>query len=98
MSSFAGLLFLLGGIGLFAAAVVFLVAWERSRFSPRTSVQRFERTRSSLHKIHRAQTTLREAARARARAMHPSGRRARVARLHQRLRDFPGTAGVTIRP
>jgi hypothetical protein len=84
VSSFAGLLFLLGGIALFSAAVLFLVAWERSGRSPRTSLERFERTRNSLHKIHRAQTTLREHARARARAMHPSGRRARAARLHQR--------------
>jgi hypothetical protein len=87
VSSFAGLLFLLGGIGLFSAAVLFLVAWERSGRSPRTSVQRFERTRKSLNKIHRAQMTLREAARARARAMHPSGRRVRAPRVqHQRRR------------
>jgi hypothetical protein len=84
VSSFAGLLFLLGGVALFFAAVLFLVAWERSGRSPRTSLARFERTRHSLHKIHRAQTTLREHARARARAMHPSGRRARAARLHER--------------
>jgi hypothetical protein len=80
VSSFAGLLFLVGGIALFAAAVVFLVAWERSGRSPRTSLERFERTRRSLHKIHNAQATLREAARARARAMHPSGRRVRIPR------------------
>jgi hypothetical protein len=86
MSSFAGMLFLLGGIALFAAAVLFLVAWERSGRSPRTSLERFERTRRSLHKIHHAQTTLREAARARARAMHPSGRRARARRVQQRRR------------
>jgi hypothetical protein len=84
VSSFAGLLFLLGGIALFFAAVLFLVAWERSGRSPRTSLERFEKTRNSLHKIHRAQTTLREHARARARAMHPSGRRARAQRVHQR--------------
>jgi Flp pilus assembly protein TadB len=73
MSSFAGLLFLLGGIALFIAAVLFLVAWERSG-----------RTRRSLHKIHHAQTTLREAARSRARAMHPSGRRAHLHRARHR--------------
>jgi hypothetical protein len=86
VSSFVGLLFLLGGIALFAAAVLFLVAWERSGRSPRTSVERFERTRNSLHKIHRAQTTLRHAARARARAMHPSGRRVRAPRVHHQRR------------
>ena len=79
MSSFAGLLFLLGGIALFIAAVLFLVAWERSGRS-----ERFERTRRSLHKIHHAQTTLREAARSRARAMHPSGRRAHLHRARHR--------------
>jgi hypothetical protein len=86
MSSFAGLLFLLGGVALFGAAVLFLVAWERSGRSPRTSLERFERTRRSLHKIHHVQTTLRENARARARAMHPSGRRARSRRVQQRRR------------
>jgi hypothetical protein len=80
------LLFLLGGVALFSAAVLFLVAWERSGRSPKTSLARFERTRRSLHKIHRAQTTLREAARARARAMHPSGRRIRAPRIHHQRR------------
>lgn len=84
MSSFAGLLFLFGGIALFIAAVLFLVAWERSGRSARRSLQRFERTRKSLHKIHHTQTTLREAARARARAMHPSGTRVRVHRARHR--------------
>jgi hypothetical protein len=84
VSSFAGLLFLLGGVALFSTAVVFLVAWERSGRSPRTSLERFEKTRNSLHKIHHAQTTLREAARARARAMHPSGRRVRTPRAQRR--------------
>ena len=84
MSSFAGLLFLLGGIAVFVAAALFLVAWERSGRSARTSLDRFERTRRSLHKIHHAQTTLREAARARARAMHPSGRRISLHRTRNR--------------
>jgi hypothetical protein len=86
VSSFAGLLFLLGGIALFVAALLFLMAWERSGRSARRSLQRFEKTRRSLHKIHRAQTTLREAARARARAMHPSGRRVRNRRPPSRRR------------
>jgi hypothetical protein len=86
VSSFAGLLFLLGGIGLFVAAVLFLLAWERSGRSPRTSLERFDKARRSLTKIHHAQTTLRDAARARARAMHPSGRRVRASRTHQRRR------------
>jgi hypothetical protein len=76
VSSFAGLLFLLGGVALFVAAVLFLVAWERSGRSARRSLIRFEKTRRSLHKIHHTQTTLRDASRSRARAMHPSGRRA----------------------
>jgi hypothetical protein len=80
VSSFAGLLFLLGGVALFAAAALFLVAWERAGRSPRTSLVRFDRARQSLHKIHRAQATLRETARAKARAMHPSGRRIRASR------------------
>lgn len=84
MSSFAGLLFLLGGIALFIAAVLFLVVWERSGRSARRSLQRFERTRRSLHKIHHAQTTLREAARARARAVHPSGKRVRHRARHRK--------------
>ncbi|MGH2758403.1 MAG: hypothetical protein ACRDKJ_02460 [Actinomycetota bacterium] len=84
MSSFAGLLFLLGGIALFITAVLFLVAWERSGHSARRSLERFERTRRSLHKIHHAQATLRESARARARAMHPSGRRVRLHRARHR--------------
>jgi hypothetical protein len=84
VSSFAGLLFLLGGIALFIAAVLFLVAWERSGRSARRSLQRFERTKRSLHKIHHAQNTLREAARSRARAMHPSGRRAWLHRSKDR--------------
>jgi hypothetical protein len=74
------LLFLLGGIALFAAAALFYVAWERSGRSPKSSLARFERTRASLHKIHHVQATLRESARARARAMHPSGRRVRARR------------------
>jgi hypothetical protein len=86
VSSFAGLLFLLGGIAVFVAALLFLMAWERSGRSARTSLQRFEKTRHSLHKIHRAQTTLRESARARARAMHPSGRRVRNRRPPSRRR------------
>jgi hypothetical protein len=80
------MLFLLGGIALFAAAALFLVAWERSGRSPKSSLARFERTRASLHKIHNVQTTLRENARARARAMHPSGRRARHRRAQERRR------------
>jgi hypothetical protein len=75
VSSFAGLLFTLGGVALFVAAVLLFIAWERSGRSARRSLERFERTRHSLHKIHRTQTTLRESARARARAMHPSSRK-----------------------
>jgi len=90
VSSFAGLLFLVGGIGLFVAAVLFFLAWERSGRSAKGSVERFDKARQSLTKIHRTQTTLRDAARARARAMHPSGRRARATRsqhrTHQRRR------------
>jgi hypothetical protein len=74
MSSFAGLLFLLGGVALCVAAILLLVAWERSGRSPRNSLQRFEKTRYSLNKIHTTQTTLRDAARSRARAMHPAAR------------------------
>jgi hypothetical protein len=74
VSSYAGLLFLLGGVALCVAAILLLVVWERSGRSPRRSLERFEQTRHSLHKIHRAQETLRVAARARARAMHPSAR------------------------
>jgi len=80
VSSVVGLLFLLGGIALFVACVLLLIAWERSGRSARGSVERFERTRRSLHKIHNVQTTLRDAARARAQAMHPSGRRSRIHR------------------
>jgi type II secretory pathway component PulM len=74
VSSFAGLLFLLGGVALCFAAILLLVVWERSGRSPRRSLERFEQTRHSLHKIHRTQETLRDAGRARARAMHPSAR------------------------
>jgi hypothetical protein len=74
VSSFAGLLFLLGGVALCVAAILLLVARERSGRSPRRSLKRFEQTRYSLHKIHKTQTTLRDAARARARAMHPAAR------------------------
>jgi len=87
MSSFAGLLFLLGGIALFGVAALFYVAWERSGRSPKSSLERFAKATHSLNKIHRQQTTLREAMRARARAMHPSGRRAaRAARSQQKRR------------
>ena len=74
MSSYAGLLFLLGGVALCVAAILLLVVWERSGRSPRRSLERFEQTRHSLHKIHTTQTTLRDSQRARARAMHPSAR------------------------
>ena len=88
MSSFAGLLFLLGGIAVFGVAALFYVTWERSGRSPKSSLERFARARHSLSKIHTQQMTLRESMRARARAMHPSGRRAaRAARQqHQKRR------------
>jgi hypothetical protein len=87
VSSFAGLLFLVGGIALFGVAVLFLIAWERAGRSPKSSLERFAKARHSLGKIHSQQTTLRESMRARARAMHPSGRRAaRAARQQQRRR------------
>jgi hypothetical protein len=79
------LLFLLGGVGLFCAAVLFYVAWERAGRSPKSSLERFAKARHSLHKIHRQQTTLRDSMRARARAMHPSGRR--TARAQERAKE-----------
>jgi hypothetical protein len=88
VSSFAGLLFLLGGIALFGVAALFYVAWDRSGRSPKSSLERYAKARHSLGRIHHQQTTLRDSMRARARAMHPSGRRAaRAARQQQRRRD-----------
>jgi len=87
VSSFAGLLFLLGGIALFGAAALFYIAWERSGRSAKSSLERFAKARHSLNKIHNQQTRLRDSMRARARAMHPSGRRAvRAARAQQQKR------------
>ncbi|MGH7858170.1 MAG: hypothetical protein ACREQY_12670, partial [Candidatus Binatia bacterium] len=50
VSSFAGLLFLLGGIALFVAAVLLFVAWERSGRSARNSLERFQKASHSLRK------------------------------------------------
>lgn len=74
VSSFAGLLFLLGGVAVFAAAVLLVVAWERATRSPSSSFKRFQRSTHSLNKIHRKQATLKESDRARARALHPAAR------------------------
>lgn len=74
MSTLAGLLFLFGGIALFVAGILLLVARERSGHKPRRSVKHFQNTRHALDRIHNAQVSLRDSSRARARAMHPSGR------------------------
>lgn len=80
MSSSVGLLFLLGGVALFAMAIVLMAARERVTRTPKQTVAGFERSRMALNKIHREQAALRDSYRARARAMHPAGRRTRARR------------------
>lgn len=77
MSTLAGLLFLVGGLGTFLLCILLLVAREQVGRRPKHTVEHFEKTRFALDRIHRTQTALRDSARARARAMHPAGRRSR---------------------
>lgn len=74
MSSWGGLLFLFGGLMLFALGILLMVVLERSRQKPKQTVAHFQRSRSAMHKIFRAQLARREAARARARDDHPARR------------------------
>lgn len=74
MSTNIGLLFLVGGIAVFAITIVLINMRDKVTQRPRQTVAHFERSRNALGKIHRNQTVLWQSARARARAMHPSGR------------------------
>lgn len=78
MSTLAGLLFLVGGFGIFVCSILLLVARERwPTRTPKRTVAHFERSRTALGKIHQVQTRLQDSSRARARVMHPSGDRER---------------------
>lgn len=73
MSTLAGLLFLVGGFGIFICSILLLVLRERwPTRTPNRTVAHFERSRTALGKIHQVQTRLRDSSRARARAMHPA--------------------------
>jgi hypothetical protein len=77
MITFAGLLFLTGGLGAFLVCILGAAAYQKILRRPKQTVEHFQQTRYALHRIHRTQTALRSSARARARAMHPAGRRSR---------------------